>query len=54
MKWLSIGFLLIAILAGVLWITAAIAASLAKIIVALFLVLFVFSLFLRGRSSSRL
>jgi uncharacterized membrane protein YtjA (UPF0391 family) len=54
MKWLGIGFLLIAILAGVLWLTSAIAASLAKIILALFLVLFVFSFFLRGRRSSKL
>jgi uncharacterized membrane protein YtjA (UPF0391 family) len=54
MKWLGIGFLLVAILAGVLWLTSVIAASIAKIILALFLVLFVFSFFLRGRSSSKL
>lgn len=54
MKWLSIVFLLVAILAGALWLTSAIAAGIAKIIVALFLVLFVFSFFLRGRSAKKL
>lgn len=54
MRWLWVVFLLIAILAGVLWLTSAMAAGLAKIIVALFLVLFVFSLFLRGRSATKL
>jgi uncharacterized membrane protein YtjA (UPF0391 family) len=54
MRWLWVVFLVIALLAGALWMTSAIAASLAKIIVALFLVLFVLSLFLRGRSSIRL
>lgn len=53
MRWLSIVFLLIAILAGVLWLTSAVAAGLAKILIGLFLVLFVLSFFLRGRRSSR-
>ena len=42
------GFLLvIAILAAVLWLTVSAAASIAKIVALLFLVLFVASLFLR-------
>ena len=54
MRWLSIIFLLFAVLAAVLWLTSAMAAGLAKIILALFLVLFVFSFFLRGRSMKKL
>jgi uncharacterized membrane protein YtjA (UPF0391 family) len=54
MKWVSVIFLLLAILAGVLWMTSAVAAGIAKIVLALFLVLFVFSFFLRGRSSTKL
>lgn len=54
MRWFSIVLLLIAILAGVLWMTAAVAAGLAKIILALFLLLFVASLFLRRGKAGRL
>jgi len=39
--------LVVAILAGVLWLTAGAAASIAKVVVVLFLVLFILSLFLR-------
>ena len=39
--------LVIAILAGVLWLTVGAVASIAKIVVVLFLVLFILSLFLR-------
>ena len=46
--------MLFAILAGVLWLTSAMAAGIAKIVLALFLVLFVFSLFLRGRDATKL
>jgi uncharacterized membrane protein YtjA (UPF0391 family) len=49
------GFLLvIAILALVLWVTAGAAASIAKLIAALFLVLFVLSLFLRKGKAGKL
>ena len=47
MRLLSGLMLVIAILASVLWLTASAAAGIAKIIAALFLVLFVLSLFLR-------
>jgi uncharacterized membrane protein YtjA (UPF0391 family) len=49
------GFLLvIAILAAVLWLTVAAAAGVAKIIAALFLALFVLSLFLRKGRAGKL
>lgn len=47
MRLVSGSLLMIAILALVLWITAGAAAGIAKIIAALFLTLFVISLFLR-------
>ena len=47
-------FLLIALLAGVLWLMSAAAAGLAKIILMLFLVLFVIALLLRGRKTGKL
>jgi len=47
MRLISGILLIIAILALVLWTTAAAAAGIAKIIAALFLTLFVISLFLR-------
>ena len=46
--------MLIAILAGVLWLTTAAAASLAKIILVLFLVLFVISFLLRRGKTGKL
>ncbi len=54
MRWLWVVFLLVAILAGVLWLMSVIAAGIAKLIAALFLVLFVFSFFLRGRDMKKL
>ena len=47
-------FLVLAILSGVLWMTSAAAAGMAKIVLALFLILFVASLFLRKGSSTKL
>ena len=49
------GFLLvIAILGLVLWLTASAAAGIAKLIAALFLVLFILSLFLRKGKAGKL
>ena len=47
MRLISGLLLVIAILAAVLWLTVSAAASIAKIVVMLFLTLFVLSLFLR-------
>ena len=54
MRLLTWLFLLIALLAGVLWLTSAAAAGLAKIILVLFLVLFVISFFLRRGKTGKL
>jgi uncharacterized membrane protein YtjA (UPF0391 family) len=47
MRFISALLLIIAVLAAVLWFTVKAAAGLAQIIAALFLVLFILSLFLR-------
>jgi len=54
MRLISGTLLVIAVLALVLWITAGAAAGIAKIIAALFLVLFVASLFLRKGRAGKL
>jgi uncharacterized membrane protein YtjA (UPF0391 family) len=54
MRFISGLLLVIAILAAVLWLTVSAAAGLAKIIAALFLVLFILSLFLRRGRAGKL
>lgn len=54
MRLISGLLLVIAILAAVLWLTVSAAAGIAKIIAALFLVLFVLSLFLRKGRAGKL
>jgi uncharacterized membrane protein YtjA (UPF0391 family) len=50
MRWLSGLFLIVAILAAVLWLTMSVAAGIAKIIMAVFFVLLlVFSFLRQGR-----
>ncbi|HTD67947.1 MAG TPA: DUF1328 domain-containing protein [Candidatus Limnocylindria bacterium] len=46
--------LVIAILAAVLWFTAAVASGIAKVIAILFLALFILSLFLKGRRPEKM
>ncbi len=54
MRKLVSGLLLaIAILAGILWLTATVASGIAKIIVLVFLALFVLSLFFKGSRSTK-
>lgn len=54
MRFVSAFLLIIAILAAVLWLTASAAAGLSKIIAALFLALFILSLFLRKGKAGKL
>ena len=54
MRLISGLLLVIAILAAVLWLTVSAAAGIAKIVVMLFLTLFVLSLFLRKGRSGKL
>lgn len=54
MRLISGLLLIIAILAAVLWLTASMAAEFARIIVALFLVLFILSLFLKKGRAGKL
>ena len=54
MRWLWVIFLVLAILAAVLWLTSALAVGIAKFMVAIFVVLFLASLFLRGRDMKKL
>ncbi|HMJ88729.1 MAG TPA: hypothetical protein VK530_02875 [Candidatus Acidoferrum sp.] len=54
MRWLRAVFLVIALLAAALWLTSALAAGIAKFIAGIFLVLFLISLFLRGRDTRKL
>lgn len=54
MRLISGILLVIAILAGVLWLTVGAMASIAKILVVLFLVLFIVSLFLRKGRAGKL
>lgn len=44
MRWMWVVFLVIALLAGALWMTSALAAGIAKLIVGIFVVLFLVSL----------
>lgn len=54
MRLLSGFFLIVALLAGVLWLTAGALAGLAKIVALLFLVIFIISLFLKRRHPEEL
>jgi uncharacterized membrane protein YtjA (UPF0391 family) len=54
MRWLQGILLVIVLLAAVLWLTSALAAGIAKFLVGIFLVLFLISLFLRGRDTRKL
>ena len=54
MRLISGLLLVIAILAGVLWLTVSAMASVAKVVLVLFLVLFILSLFLRKGRAGKL
>jgi uncharacterized membrane protein YtjA (UPF0391 family) len=54
MRWLWVVFLVLAILAAVLWLTSALAVGIAKFMVGIFIVLFLASLFLRGHDMKKL